>query len=122
MSETGIFVDFGSTYTKVTAFDLDRRNSYRTGQGGEYRQNGPYDRAQGRRMKSLKESTEDSALDARRLRLACSSAAGGLRLVVIGLVPSLSLSAGRMAALGAGAKLVGNYSYKLNQSEIKEMS
>ena len=27
-----------------------------------------------------------------------------------------------MAALGAGAKLVGNYSYKLNQSEIKEIA
>ena len=39
--------------------------------------------------------------------LACSSAAGGLRMACIGLVPEYTTEAGRLAALGAGAKVVG---------------
>jgi uncharacterized protein (TIGR01319 family) len=53
--------------------------------------------------------------------LACSSAAGGLKMVCIGLVPDLSLKAGSLAALGAGAKLLANYSYELTKGEIKEL-
>ena len=39
-------------------------------------------------------------------KLACSSAAGGLRMVVIGLVPELTVDAGRKAACNAGAKVI----------------
>lgn len=41
-------------------------------------------------------------------RLACSSAAGGLRMVVIGLVPELTVDAGQKAACNAGARVVGS--------------
>jgi uncharacterized protein (TIGR01319 family) len=121
VSEVGIFVDFGSTYTKVVAIDLDE------------------ERIVGRCQSETTVKTDitiglNAALEgmeanrgrrcgvASTVKLACSSAAGGLRLVVIGLVPDLSLRAGRMAALGAGAKLVGNYSYKLNQAEIASVA
>jgi uncharacterized protein (TIGR01319 family) len=50
--------------------------------------------------------------------LACSSAAGGLALVVSGFVPRLSLEAGKQAALGAGARLVGAWGYRLNSLDI----
>ncbi len=120
MGEVGIFVDFGSTYTKVAAFDLDEEVIVGRGRSESTVKT---DLTIGLKaaFKDLEEGSRRKCVDATRVRLACSSAAGGLRLVVIGLVPSLSLSAGRMAALGAGAKLVGNYSYKLNESEMAEI-
>jgi len=120
MSDIGIFVDFGSTYTKVTAIDLDEE--VLIGQGrAESTVRTDLTIGLKKAYKELEEKAGKPCIEASTLKLACSSAAGGLRLIVIGLVPSLSLSAGRMAALGAGAKLVGNYSYKLNQSELKEI-
>jgi len=53
--------------------------------------------------------------------LACSSAAGGLRMVCLGLVPSLTCEAAIRAALGAGAKVVGYYSYKMATHELQEL-
>ena len=53
--------------------------------------------------------------------MACSSAAGGLRIVCVGLVPDYTTRAGRMAALGAGAKIVGEYSYELSAAELAEI-
>ena len=46
---------------------------------------------------------------------ACSSAAGGLKMVCIGLVPDFTTEAGRLAALGAGAKVVGTFSFELTK-------
>jgi uncharacterized protein (TIGR01319 family) len=120
MSEVGIIVDFGSTFTKVAAIDLDEEVLIGRGRSESTVRT---DLTIGLKaaFRDLEESSGRKCVEGAGLRLACSSAAGGLRLVVIGLVPSLSLNAGRMAALGAGAKLVGNYSYKLNQSEMKEI-
>jgi len=56
-----------------------------------------------------------------KIRLASSSAAGGLRMVVVGLVPELTVKAGKLSAYNAGAKIVGTYSYKLNKYEINEI-
>ena len=56
-----------------------------------------------------------------KLRLASCSAAGGLRMVVVGLVPELTVKAGKLSAYNAGAKIVGTYSYKLNKYEINEI-
>ena len=53
--------------------------------------------------------------------LACSSAAGGLKMVCVGLVPTLSLKAGNLAALGAGAKLLKTYSHELTSNEVAEI-
>jgi len=119
VSEVGIFVDFGSTFTKVVAMDIDHEEVIGAGKSPST-------------VKTDITVGLSHALDQLQLpdgqtakgsniRLACSSAAGGLRLVVIGLVPSLSMNAGRLSALGAGAKLIGAYSYKLNQSEINDI-
>jgi len=54
--------------------------------------------------------------------LACSSAAGGLRMICIGLVTEYTTEAGRLAALGAGAKVIGTYSYELSRSETEEIA
>jgi uncharacterized protein (TIGR01319 family) len=52
---------------------------------------------------------------------ACSSAAGGLKMVVTGLVPEYTTKAGNMAALGAGAKVSAAYSYELTSEELSEI-
>ncbi len=57
-----------------------------------------------------------------KIRLATSSAAGGLRIAVVGLVPELTVKAGKLSAYNAGAKIVGTYSYKLNKYEIIEIA
>ena len=52
------------------------------------------------------------------VRLACSSAAGGLRMVAVGLVRELTLEAARQAALGAGARLVGSFAQRLTRADV----
>jgi uncharacterized protein (TIGR01319 family) len=51
--------------------------------------------------------------------LACSSAAGGLRMVAVGLVKQLTTKVAVEAALGAGAKIVGTFSYGLSDEDVK---
>ncbi len=68
----------------------------------------------------LRQSVSISNGDIRRSRC-CSSAAGGLRMVCVGLVREYTTEAGRLAALGAGAKVVGTYSYDLSGSELREI-
>ena len=53
--------------------------------------------------------------------LACSSAAGGLRMVSVGLTASLSGKAGVLAALGAGAKLVSSEHGQLGEAALERM-
>jgi uncharacterized protein (TIGR01319 family) len=54
-------------------------------------------------------------------RVASSSAAGGLRMVAIGLVPDLTAEAARRAALGAGAKVLRAFAYELSRRDIVEL-
>jgi len=115
-----IFVDFGSTYTKAVAFDIDEERII--GQGlSESTVSSDIAIGLKSALQQLESNAQQKCTKEATMRLACSSAAGGLRLAVVGLVPNLSLKAGRMAALGAGAKLVENYSFKLNHSEIVQM-
>ncbi|MBI5967636.1 MAG: glutamate mutase L, partial [Deltaproteobacteria bacterium] len=54
-------------------------------------------------------------------KLACSSAAGGLGMVTVGLIPQLSAEAAKRAALGAGAKVIKIYSFRLSAKELQEL-
>src|SRR5205823_12450990 len=53
--------------------------------------------------------------------LAPSSAAGGLRIAVVGNVPGLTFEAANQAALGAGAKIVGSTAFKLAEDRIRDI-
>ncbi|HHY13684.1 MAG TPA: MutL protein [Thermoanaerobacterales bacterium] len=55
-------------------------------------------------------------------RIASSSAAGGLRVVAIGLVPKLTAEAAQLAALKAGAKIVGVFTYRLSEHQLEMIS
>jgi uncharacterized protein (TIGR01319 family) len=52
-----------------------------------------------------------------RETLVSSSAAGGLRIAAVGLVPDLTMKAASLAALGAGGTVVGAFSFTLTQDD-----
>jgi uncharacterized protein (TIGR01319 family) len=111
-----LLIDFGSTYTKLRAIDLDRRRLIGGGQGPSTVATDV--------MTGMKAALADlerrcGGLPRFRYRLASSSAAGGLRMVTIGLVRELTAEAARRAALGAGAKLVGTFAYHLNAADLE---
>ena len=104
-----LLIDFGSTYTKVTAVDVEEgrligtADSYTTIETdvGEGLENA---------LRKLHEKTGPLEYSA---RYACSSAAGGLRMITSGLVPELTAEAAYQASLGAGAKVLKVYSFQL---------
>lgn len=53
--------------------------------------------------------------------LCCSSAAGGLAMIAVGLVPELTAKAARMAAESAGAKVLRTFAYELSDAECDEI-
>ncbi len=57
-----------------------------------------------------------------RLRIRFSSSAkGGLSIVAIGIIPTLTTEMAKVTALGAGAKVIKVYAYKLNRTKITEI-
>ena len=115
MESAALLIDFGSTYTKLRAVDLDQRRILGAGQGPST--------VASDIMVGMKAALQDlerrlGGLPRFRYRLASSSAAGGLRMVTIGLVRELTAEAARRAALGAGAKLVGTFAQRLTRGDI----
>jgi uncharacterized protein (TIGR01319 family) len=111
-------IDFGSTYTKLVALDLAREDLI-----GVFQSKSTVDSditfGLNNALKNLSQSLGHEP-DIERI-LACSSAAGGLRIVAIGLVKVLTTKAAEEAALGAGAKLVGTYSFGLTDEDVSEI-
>lgn len=112
-------VDFGSTFTKLVIADLEKKTVVHSdkvpstvGTDAAIGMNRCFDIA--------RDKIGNEEFD-KALKLASSSAAGGLRMAVIGLTKSLSFMAGESAALGAGAKAVANYMGKLDENDISEL-
>ena len=112
-----LLTDFGSTYTKLTAVDVDTARVLGTAAAYTTVQTDVNDGFSAA-LRQLEEKT--GRLDYAE-RYACSSAAGGLRMIVSGLVPELTLEAARMASLGAGAKLIGQFSFELTEDDIDQI-
>lgn len=110
-------VDFGSTFTKVTA--IDGANARILGTANAFTTIAT-DVMEGfaNALDTLQDRIGEFAHD--RL-LCCSSAAGGLAMVAVGLVPDLTAKAARMAAEGAGAKVIKTYAYELSGEEQQEI-
>lgn len=117
--EAYLLIDFGSTYTKLTAVDIESEQilatakdittvdtDIMTGFNNAY--------------KRIEKQIENKDVNFIK-KLACSSAAGGLKMVAIGLVPDLTAEAAKRAALGAGARVLKVYSYELAGKEIEEI-
>lgn len=110
-------IDFGSTYTKLTAIDLHGERILGTAKDLTTVEEGilvGFDKAY---AKLLEQTGPVEFAE----KLACSSAAGGLKMVAIGLVPELTAEAAKRAALGAGARVLGVYSFELTRSELEEI-
>jgi len=120
MSNIRVFIDFGSTFTKAVAFDLDKEELLARVQVPSTVDT---DVSVGLReaFDKLSETVPVTDADIKNTQ-ACSSAAGGLRMICIGLVPEYTTEAGRLAALGAGAKIVGTYSYEIARDEQEEIA
>lgn len=112
-----LLVDFGSTYTKLTAVDVDEAKILGT---SRHYTTVETDINEGFEI-ALAELSEKLGIDHFEERYACSSAAGGLKMCASGFVPSLTSKAAKMAALGAGAKVIKTYEYELTASDIKEI-
>lgn len=112
-----LLIDFGSTYTKVTAVDLDSESLIGTASA--------YTTVQ----TDINEGLENALCELEKKtgkiefseRFACSSAAGGLRMVTSGLVPELTTEAAKRASLGAGAKVIKVYSFELTEDDAAEI-
>ena len=114
---TVLLIDFGSTYTKVTAVDLENETLLGTAASFTTIQTDINDGLH-HALALLEQKTGKLDFEA---RYACSSAAGGLRMVVSGLVPELTSEAAKQASLGAGAKITRIFSYDLTEDDIEEI-
>jgi uncharacterized protein (TIGR01319 family) len=112
-------IDFGSTYTKVTAMDLESETLLGRAQSPTTIET---DITIGLN-KALENLSAVCAYrpDAPSQKYACSSAAGGLKIAAVGLVPDLTLKAAQRAALGAGAKVLCAYGYEIDGETVDEI-
>ena len=112
-----LLIDFGSTYTKLTAVDVEGERLLGTASAYTTVQTDINDGL----TEGLKRLEEKIGKVAFSETYACSSAAGGLRMVTSGLVPELTGEAARLASLGAGAKVVGVYAFQLTEDDIDDI-
>jgi uncharacterized protein (TIGR01319 family) len=128
LNSLALLIDFGSTYTKVVAVDLASAEVVGRSQSASTVQTDVRDgllRALNQlqqRHPLFNSPPEDLAVLDGTLALASSSAAGGLRMAVIGLIPGLTVEAANQAALGAGSKLIGSWSFKLREQAMDEIA
>ena len=112
-----LLVDFGSTNTKVTAVDVEEYRVLGTATAYttvETDINEGLENA----LKILEKTTGPLEFAE---RYACSSAAGGLKMISIGLVPEPTAPASREASLWAGAKVWKTYSFQLTKGDMREI-
>lgn len=112
-----LLIDFGSTYTKLTAVDVEAEEILGTAASFTTIETDINDGLTNG-MKILEDKLGKLEYEA---CYACSSAAGGLRMVTSGLVPELTGEAAKLASLGAGAKVVGIYAFQLTEDDIEDI-
>jgi uncharacterized protein (TIGR01319 family) len=114
-----LLVDFGSTYTKLTAVDLVKEEIIGTSKAMTTVKTNVLD-GFNHALNKLKQAHPDlpEAFDGVS---ACSSAAGGLKMAAIGLVEELTVEAAKRACLGAGALVNQVFSHHLSKKEIKQL-
>ena len=113
-----LLIDFGSTYTKVTAVDVEEERVLGTAQSFTTIETDIND-GLNNALAILREKTGPVEFSE---TYACSSAAGGLRMVTSGLVPELTGEAAKLASLGAGAKVVGIYAFQLTEDDLEDIA
>ncbi len=115
--ENFLLIDIGSTYTKVVAVDVGECRVLGTAKSFTTIET---DISEGL-SDALNELEKVTGIKDYSAKYSCSSAAGGLKMISVGLVPDLTAEAAKMAALSAGAKVIKTYSYELNMREAEEI-
>jgi uncharacterized protein (TIGR01319 family) len=110
-------VDFGSTFTKLTAIDEQARKI--AGVARAFTTIGT-DICNGFHS-ALRELERSVGKVSYAEKYAASSAGGGLKMVAVGLVTELTAKAARLAANNAGAKVLKTYSYELSHAECEQI-
>lgn len=116
-------IDFGSTYTKLTTIDLDNEVILATAKDITTVEDDimiGFNKAFNKLKIEINKKINFDEINFVN-KTACSSAAGGLKMVAIGLVPELTAEAAKKAALGAGARVIKTYAYELNSRELEEI-
>lgn len=114
-----LLIDFGSTYTKLTAVDMDNEEVIASSKALTTVQSDIMIGFQNA-YSILNEKCKDKSIQFNEM-LACSSAAGGLKMIAVGLVPDLTAEAAKRAALGAGSRILEVYSHELTLREIRDI-
>ena len=112
-----LLIDFGSTYTKVTAVNVDSEEILGTAQSFTTVATDINEGLNNALLRLEEKIGKREYADS----YACSSAAGGLRMVTSGLVPELTGEAAKLASLGAGAKVVGVYAFQLTEDDLEDI-
>jgi uncharacterized protein (TIGR01319 family) len=112
-----LLIDIGSTFTKLVVIDTESRQIVRSTCSPTTLSDVSVGFSNG--LQQLKASAVSEAL--LEEKYASSSAAGGLRMVAVGLVPDLTVEAAKRAALGAGAKVISTYSFALTDDHIRKI-
>lgn len=112
-----LMVDFGSTYTKLTAVDIEKEDiigtaKYLTTVQTDIREG--YHKALEILYSKIGPVTFDKII-------ACSSAAGGLKMAAIGLVEELTVEAAKRVCLGAGGKVDLVLSHHITTREVENI-
>lgn len=117
--KNAILIDFGSTFTKAVAVSLTEQRILFTARFPSTVKSdariGLFQCLDGAKQALGEKSFEGAA------KLASSSAAGGLRMAVVGLSKTLSITAGRNTAFGAGAKILKTLSGKITPEDAESM-
>ncbi|MCD4827755.1 MAG: glutamate mutase L [Acholeplasmataceae bacterium] len=116
--KTYLLVDFGSTFTKLTAVDLEKEEIIATAKAITTVEKNiilGYQKALDRLFEKIGHDIKFDKITA------CSSAAGGLKMVAIGLVEELTTEAARRVCLGAGAKVDLVLSHRINHFEVDQI-
>lgn len=109
--------DIGSTFTKLTAIDIQVPRIIATAAAFTTIRTDVRD-GFNVALRDIRQICGEMTFD---IRLAASSAAGGLEMISVGLVPNLTTSAAKTAAASAGAKVIKTYSYELSDREQEEI-
>ena len=113
-----LMIDFGSTFTKLVAVDTEKEDIIATASSFTTVATDitiGYEKALAALYEKIGEEIKFDKI------VSCSSAAGGLKMCAIGLVPELTVEAAKRVCLGAGAKVDLVLSNHINKREIQEI-
>ncbi len=113
-----LMVDFGSTFTKLTAVDTEVQDVIATASHFTTVDTDisiGYKKAFNALCEKLNEVPVFDKI------IGCSSAAGGLKMAAIGLVEELTVEAARRVCLGAGAKVELAFSHHLTNADVDKI-